>query len=444
MKLWLRIDPGTRSHGQAVVGGSPLRALRLTAAGARRFRQWRDGGEVGDSKAERALAGTLIDAGIAHPDYGEAHLRPADVTIVVPTRDHPVAVPGAIVVDDGSRTPVPGAAIRHPVARGPAAARNAGWRRVRTELVAFLDADTRPQPGWLDALLPHFEDPAVLAVAPRIRSTPGDTTLARYECAHSALDLGDAPAPVRPGGRITYVPTAALVVRTSALRDVGGFDEALRFGEDVDFVWRLVRGGGRVRYEPRSEVLHAPRTTWRAWARQRFDYGTSAAPLAKRHGHRVIAPVRVSGWTALAWGLAALGRPRAGLAVALGSAALLPRKLARVGVPARESLLLALRGHAGAAGYLAEALIRTWGPAAVPLLLMGRRGRLVLAAALLRYPREWATARPAVDPVRWMLARTADDLAYGAGVWRGCVRERTVLPLVPSLSDWPGNHARSR
>lgn len=435
MKLWLGIDPGTRVLGQVLIGGAPLRVLRLSATGARLVREWRDGAEVEDTPAHRRLAGKLVDAGIAHPRYGQAHLSPADVTVVVPARDPAHLPPADIVIDDGSRTPIPLAAQRHSTARGPAAARNAGLARVRTELTAFLDADTEPQPGWLDALLPHFEDPAVVAVAPRVRSTPGASALAAYERARSALDLGDAPAQVRQGGRVTYVPTAALVVRTAAAREAGGFDERLRFGEDVDFVWRL---DGRVRYEPQSEVLHAPRRTWRAWARQRFDYGTSAAPLALRHGHRAMAPLRVSGWTALAWGLAAARRPGLGAAVALGSAALLPRKLAPLGVPAAEAMRIAVRGHLGAGRYFADALTRTWGPVALPLLARTRRGRLVLALALSRHLRDRARTAPDLDPVRWVLARTADDLAYGAGVWRGCLRERTVAPLVPDLSNWPG------
>jgi mycofactocin system glycosyltransferase len=436
VKLWIRIDPGTRVLGQVLIGGAPLRVLRLSKAGARLVQEWRDGGEVADTPQQRTLADKLIDAGIAHPDYGEAHLGPADVTVVVPARDPETLPPAkAVVIDDGSRKPISGAAERHPVARGPAAARNTGLRHVTTELTAFLDADTQPQPGWLDALLPHFEDPAVVAVAPRIRSTPGTSALARYERARSALDLGDAPAQVRRGGRVTYLPTAALVVRTSAARAVGGFDETLRFGEDVDFVWRL---GGRIRYEPKSEVLHAPRKTWRAWAKQRFDYGTSAAPLARRHGHQAMAPLRVSGWTALAWGLAAARRPGLGVAVALGTATLLPRKLRPLGVPARESLTIALRGHVGAGRYLADALTRTWGPVALPLLATTRRGRVILALALSRHLREWASTKPDLDPVRWLLTRTADDLSYGAGVWRGCLKERTATPLIPDLSNWPG------
>jgi mycofactocin glycosyltransferase len=37
------------------------------------------------------------------------------------------------------------------------------------------------------------------------------------------------------------------------------------------------------------------------------------------------------------------------------------------------------------------------------------------------------------DPVRVL-----DDVAYGAGVWRGVLRERTIAPLLPRFSSWPG------
>ena len=123
----------------------------------------------------------------------------------------------------------------------------------------------------------HFADAEVVAVAPRVRSQAGDgSVLERYERGRSPLDLGAAEARVAPATRVAYVPSALLVVRRSALEQVGGFDPALRTGEDVDLVWRLVEAGGVVRYEPAVLAWHPPRPGWRAWVGQRVGYGRSA------------------------------------------------------------------------------------------------------------------------------------------------------------------------
>jgi mycofactocin glycosyltransferase len=340
------------------------------------------------------------------------------------------------VVDDGSRSPVPGATIRNSVPKGPAAARNAGWRRVRTPLVAFLDADTLPEFDWLTPLLRHFEDPDVVAVAPRVRSMPGHSALARYESLRSPVDLGSEPGPVRQGSRISYVPSAALVLRTSALQDTSGFDERMRFGEDVDLIWRLTAQGRQVRYEPSSVVRHAPRAHWSAWLKQRFEYGTSAAPLARRHGHAV-APARLSLWSAALWTAVVSGRLDVALALATGSAVLLSKKLGRLGVPALDAADLAVRGNLTSARILAQAVTRAWWPIALPLLARGRTGRTALALIAARYPAEWRRCRPELGPLHWTAVRILDDLTYGAGVVWGSLRAGTAAPLLPELTDLP-------
>src|SRR5262249_29420200 len=153
-----------------------------------------------------------------------------------------------LVVDDGSADPgaVADAAaahaaalVRRPVNGGPGAARNTGLLGVTTELVAFLDSDCVPEPGWIERLAAHLADPAVAAAAPRVVAAPASAGWAgRYTTAACCLDLGDAEARVVPGTRVAYVPTAALVARRAALgpgTGTGGvFDPALRWGEDVD------------------------------------------------------------------------------------------------------------------------------------------------------------------------------------------------------------------
>jgi mycofactocin system glycosyltransferase len=433
--------------GRALLGGSPLRVLRLTEAGVRLVNAWADGEPVAAGPGQQ-LARRLVEGGLAHPHY-PAEYASRDVTAVIPVRGADPrelratltaeGVAAILVVDDGSPVRIPNAAVRHDRPRGPAAARNAGWLRAGTDLVAFIDADCRPERGWLDPLLPHFTDPRVVAVAPRIASEPGPSLLARYEAARSSLDLGPLPGPVRPGSRTSYVPTAALLVRRAALENAGGFDELLRYGEDVDLVWRLVQRGHSVRYEPASTVWHAPRPSLPAWLVQRYRYGTSAAPLADRHG-RAVAPVRVSRWSAAAWTLAATGRPLTGVLTAAGTAALLPRKLRPTGVPARDALSLAARGHLYAGSWLAGAALRAWWPAMAILAARNRRARRVLAASTVPYVLQWRQDRPPLPLAPYVALRLADDLAYGAGVWAGCWRHRSAAALRPDLSDWPGRN----
>jgi mycofactocin glycosyltransferase len=444
----LTLDRSVRRFdgGRTLLGGSPLRLRRLTAAGARIVGDWTDGAPV-RAGAGQELARRLVDGGLAHPRYAEVGYGVRDVTAVIPVRGaDPVALRAAlardgvqtIVVDDGSAVPVEGAAVRHEHARGPAAARNAGWTRVGTDLVAFVDADCRVEAGWLEALLPHLTDPRVVAVAPRVASEPGRSLLARYESARSSLDMGAEPGPVRPGGRTSYVPTAALLVRRSALEQAGGFDELLRYGEDVDLVWRLAARGGTVRYEPAATVWHAPRPGLAAWLRQRYSYGTSAAPLADRHG-RAVAPVRVSRWSAAAWALAIGGHPVLGAGTAAATGALLPRKLRGTGVPGREALSLAGLGHLLAGRWLAEATMRAWWPGAVLLATRNARARkALLLAATVPYVLGWRQERPPVGFAPYVALRLVDDLSYGAGVWVGCLRQHSAAALRPDLSDWPG------
>jgi mycofactocin glycosyltransferase len=463
----LRREAGTRvlAGGTVLAGGSPTQVLRLTPSGARQVAGWWSGTPVPDNPRARALARRLLDTGIAQPAVGpagpEASRVPHDVTVVIPVRDRQAelarclaglaGMPRVIVVDDASADPAAvarvasqaGAAVlRRTVNGGPAAARNTGLAAADTTLVAFLDSDCVPGPGWLDDLLPHFADAAVGAVAPRIiPAEPGPTWLARYEGASSTLDMGTRASIVRPGSRVPYVPGAALVVRRAAAG--AGFAENMQVGEDVDFVWRLAAAGWRVRYEPAVTMRHQHRVRLRAWFARRKDYGTSAASLELRHPGAV-RPLYVSAWTALAWLAAVAGRPAAGAALTAASIALLARRLAQVTgeewpePEARTAWRLAAQlaggGTLAAVRPLGSAISRTWWPAALPAAIAVRRLRLPLAALVLAPPLlDWLDRRPPLDPARYVAARLLDDVAYSVGVWQGCAQRRTIRPLLPQL-----------
>lgn len=440
------LDPTTRTvgDGTTVLGGSPLRVFRLTATGRDVF----DRIAAGDPVEPSNLTERLLAAGAIHPvlDPDAAHrFGLHDVTVVIPTHEdeparlyellrHCADTAGVVFVDDGSESPITGVRganvvrLRHNV--GPAAARNAGFRGAPTQLVAFVDSDVELHSGWLDGLIAHFDDDTVGFVAPRVASgracAGADVAVARYEERHSPLDLGPHPARIERGSRVGYVPAAVLVVRMAALREVDGFDAALRVGEDVDVVWRMTAAGWIGRYEPGVVVEHQPRRTWRALSEQRMAYGESAAALAARHGSAV-APVRMSPWSLGVWGLAASGRMVSAAGVAGGTALALIPKLR--GVPAADSLRLAGTGHLAAGGSLATAIRRTWLPVVGIGALGSRRARRLAAAAIV----------PAM--IQGGPARLLDDFSYGVGVWKGVITRRQLAPLLPALSAWPERRA---
>ena len=276
-------------------GGSPVRIFRLTPAGQAAWRELQSGPVA--SRRAGALARQLTDAGLAHPQPPGLSSAP-DVTVVIPVRDRAAmlerclaALGGryrVVVVDDGSRDPRAvaeavsrhGAAlIRRDINGGPGAARNTALESVTSDLVAFIDSDCVPFPGWIEQLAPHLADPLVAAIAPRITGLASGSWAGRYTSASGSLDLGARAARVLPRSPVSYVPTAALLVRRAALL-AAGFDESMRIGEDVDLIWRLHEAGWRIRYEPAVQVAHHEPATWPALLARRYRYGTSAAPLA--------------------------------------------------------------------------------------------------------------------------------------------------------------------
>ncbi|WP_197374397.1 mycofactocin biosynthesis glycosyltransferase MftF [Mycolicibacterium baixiangningiae] len=446
-------------EGAALLGGSPTRLLRLAPAAQTML----SGGrlEVHDAQSAQ-LARTLLDATVAHPRPagGPSH---RDVTIVIPVRDNLFGLQRlvaslrglrVIVVDDGSAVPVERRdlagvhcdvqLIRHDFSRGPAAARNTGAAASATDFVAFLDSDVVPRRGWLEALLGHFCDPAVALVAPRIVGLrTADNPVARYEAVRSSLDLGQREAPVVPYGPVSYVPSAAIICRRRMLDDIGGFDETMRSGEDVDLCWRLVEAGARLRYEPIALVAHDHRTELGQWFFRKAFYGESAAPLSVRHPGKT-APLVISGWTLVVWVLMAMGTCVGYLASVI-AAGLTARRVASalrsVETQPRQVAAIAAHGLWSAALQLASAICRHYWPIALLAAVLSRRCRqAVLIAAVVDGVVDWAARRGNTDDdtrqvglLTYLLLRRLDDIAYGLGLWTGVVRERHLGALKPQI-----------
>jgi GT2 family glycosyltransferase len=139
--------------------------------------------------------------------------------------------------------------------RGINAARNTGIRRSRGDIVAFLDDDCRIGPGWVAALLRGVRR------APRAECFGGPIEI-QLEPGHPRW-CGRDPFPITSldhGATDRYVDVAFganFSVRRSAFDRVGLFDEQrLLYGDEIEWMLRLRRAGGLVRYVAEAGVAH--------------------------------------------------------------------------------------------------------------------------------------------------------------------------------------------
>lgn len=457
----VRIRSDVRRVGDhLLLGGSPIRAVRLTEVALSMFEQGRV--RVTDA-ASAALAARLVDGNVADPVLTGEGVAAQLLTVVVPVRDRVEQLGRALtglaplrilVVDDGSLDPdavatvadVRGAdLLRLPVNRGPAAARNAGLRRVRTPYVAFVDSDVQVDAATLLRLTRYFTDDAVALVGPLVRSrarTARPRWFERFDEEDSSLALGTRACSVRPGAAVGWLPSACLVARVDRLGT--GFAEEMRVGEDVDLVWRLVDDGHVVRYAPEETAWHDTRPTVRGWLGRKVLYGTGGADLAARHGRKG-APAVMSATSAISAAAILACRPwslpvaLAGLGYGVHS---LRRRLPDTGSSTRLALGLAARGLGWAVRQQSSLLLRHWSPLSALLAPGSRPLRRALIAALVV---DVIVARIEAPGGRYhAVGRRLDDLAYGAGLWCGALRARSVTCLLPRRPGATGASAPGR
>jgi len=149
-----------------------------------------------------------------------------------------------IVVDDGSTDETPQVvatlgdrvvAIRQDNA-GPAAARNRGLAVARGDLIAFLDADDLWPEGKLELQVGRLDgDPELDAVLGRIQF------VALEDGVVPEVEFEDPDAQTA-----THVHLGSGVYRRRAFDRIGGFDESLRFSEDVDWFMRAREAGLKI------------------------------------------------------------------------------------------------------------------------------------------------------------------------------------------------------
>jgi GT2 family glycosyltransferase len=219
--------------------------------------------------------------------------------------DYPRSRFEVIVVDDGGRIPLKpeifefqnrlNLSLLAQENRGPGAARNYGAAHARGRYLAFTDDDCVADPKWLLQLKRALaESDCAICGGGIVNALPGDV----YAVATQMLSdyLHEYYNPVDTSG--AFFTTNNMVVPRDAFMAMGGFDSALRFGEDREFCYRWTSKGGRFIYAPGAIVQHLHGLTIGSFLRLHFCYGTGTAWFRERSRQAGLKRVRLSslGW----------------------------------------------------------------------------------------------------------------------------------------------------
>jgi glycosyltransferase involved in cell wall biosynthesis len=161
------------------------------------------------------------------------------------------------------------------------AARNTGIRAALGEIIAFTDADCRPQPQWLHSLIQPFVNRDVAIVAGEVAALPGSTLLEQHADRQDTLSQKHTLA----HKFCPYGQTANLAIRRITFEKTGLFRPYLTTGGDADICWRIQREHiGRLEFASSAIVQHRHRTTLDELKSQWRRYGRSNRYLHELHG----------------------------------------------------------------------------------------------------------------------------------------------------------------
>jgi glycosyltransferase involved in cell wall biosynthesis len=203
--------------------------------------------------------------------------------------DYPPELREIVVVDNGSHDATLAVLERYSsrivclreARRGPSAARNAGIRRARGDVVAFTDADCTVDPDWLRELVQPLEDDAVGIAGGRI--------MARKEANEAELygeTIHDQHTSILVW-RPPYVIGMNWASRRAVLEEASLFDEGMRRVEDVCLSYQIGSNGYSLVYCPKAIVYHRNEGSLLGLCREGWQHGFYAVPVLRRFGEYV-------------------------------------------------------------------------------------------------------------------------------------------------------------
>lgn len=168
----------------------------------------------------------------------------------------------------------------------PAEKRNCGIAEANGDIIAFLDDDTEPERQWLAQALRHFSRSEIGATGGPAVTPSSDSRMARLGGDVFASRLVSGPARFRyyPDRyrSVDDLPSCNLLVRSSLLREIGGFSIRYWPGEDTILCLDIVNRGFKILYDPFATVRHHRRPLYGPHLRQVGRYALHRGFFARR------------------------------------------------------------------------------------------------------------------------------------------------------------------
>ena len=166
---------------------------------------------------------------------------------------------------------------------GPGQSRNYGAERANGDYLLILDSDVVLPEGYLQAVEDALRQNPVEAFGGPDAAHPSFTPV--QKAISYSMTSFFTTGGIR-GGKAKldkfYPRSFNMGIRRDAYLQLGGFSK-MRFGEDIDFSYRIVEAGSRPQLFPEAWVWHKRRTDFRKFFRQVYNSGIARINLEKRH-----------------------------------------------------------------------------------------------------------------------------------------------------------------
>lgn len=153
--------------------------------------------------------------------------------------------------------------------KGPAAARNLGWRRSSGSIILFTDSDCEPEPDWAERMAEPLR--SGFSASKGVYTRGGSAPVQRL----AQIEFEERYRIIAKAGRVTMADTYSAGFTREMLERTGGFDESFPVPdhEDVDLSWRLLDAGGTICFVPAAGVAHTHRSRWSAYFMLKMSRG---------------------------------------------------------------------------------------------------------------------------------------------------------------------------